>query len=160
MHVSQREKEWQKKDIYYNRYLAIRYITAVFFFANFWWLITLSMGKSLVAVVPLLLLILSGPAIWEQKEKFHNSQNTIRKTELYYLIQTLANVAFSFCYFTPLFRQLYPFLNQNGDEYLLTILLVGILLAGFALQRAVKIAKDEDRYYLTIMRYQKKTTSH
>lgn len=85
MAKAESKKEFKEKSLYYNRYFSLRYLTAGYFFVNFWWLIALAMGGSEVVLLPLALLLLCVPAIWEQKQKFDQREdNELPQTKHYF----------------------------------------------------------------------------
>ncbi|MEG3033149.1 MAG: hypothetical protein RR813_08035, partial [Enterococcus sp.] len=67
-------KKLSLKNMYFNRYLLVRYLSAIFFFSNLYWLIALLLVGSKLFFVPAILIISILPAVFEQ-EKLYNTPN-------------------------------------------------------------------------------------
>src|SRR5699024_12760599 len=64
--IEQNRKNLSIKTMYFNRYLLVRYISALFFFTNLYWFISLLLSDSSLYFLPLLLLIVLVISIAEQ----------------------------------------------------------------------------------------------
>ncbi|QVI35241.1 sugar transporter [Lacticaseibacillus chiayiensis] len=138
----------------FNRFLGIRYITAVCFFANLWW--SVIAGNLWSKWLPVGLMMLAIPVIYEQIKLFGTPTHYLPYTTLYFWCQTGVNIGLSILIVTPLFNQLYPFVRDtnNNRGIVLLILIIGIGLGGWSLHRLHLIKRDKDRFYGRLMAYQ------
>ncbi|MCZ3622014.1 hypothetical protein [Lactobacillus mulieris] len=148
MAKAESKKEFKEKSLYYNRYFSLRYLTAGYFFVNFWWLIVLAMGGSEVVLLPLALLLLCIPAIWEQKKKFDQREgNELPQTKHYYLFQVVINILLGICYFTSAFSFFYPFVDSAAFSFLFMLLLLGLAIGIWSLHHISQIERNEDKFF-------------
>ncbi|MBL5766405.1 hypothetical protein MXL46_07650 [Heyndrickxia sporothermodurans] len=154
--LEKNRKELSIKSMYFNRYLLVRYVSALFFFTNLYWLISLLMSDSPLYFFPLILMIVLLFSIVEQVKMFGNHTNNAKYTKYSFTILFSANVLLiPFC-FSSYFTQLYPFfLNQEKSKILASVILMtGILLTAFILYRLKRIEHNEDRHYQRIKKYE------
>lgn len=156
--LEKNKKEQSLKAMYYNRYLLVRYVTAIFFFTNIYWLISLVISDSSLYFVPLTLIIILILSVAEQVKIYSSPTNNAIYTKFCFITLLFTNVLLLLptC-FSSSFAQLYPFLvNQNKSKILiLVILITGILLIAFIIYRLNKIKHDEDKHYQRIKEYEK-----
>lgn len=151
------KKKLSLKVMSYNRFLMIRYTTALFFFSNLYWLVFLLYQKSSGFIIPLLLLGSSLLPIVEQVKLYREPTSNAPLTKKYYQIQLGANFVLITTSLTPIFKELFFFMNQDKDGRLSTIfiLLVGIILSLIMLQRLTKIQQNQDKQYDRVKKYEK-----
>lgn len=151
------KKQLSLKNMYFNRYLGIRYLTAGFFFMNLNWLVFLMLAGSSWLAVPLALLLVTVPAVWEQFKLYGQHKNTVPWTKFYFGLQFLVNGLLAITAFFSSFQYLFPFMNQGiqGRTLILVVVLSGMALCGFVEVRLKKISTDHDRHYLRIKQYEK-----
>ncbi|XJZ26720.1 hypothetical protein ACF5W4_15440 [Bacillota bacterium Lsc_1132] len=150
-------KEQSIKSMYFNRYLLVRYVTALFFFTNIYWLISLLMSDSSLYFIPLILIIFLLISIAEQVKIYSSHTNNAIYTKYCFIALLFANVSFILpTYFSATFAQLYPFLvNQDKTKiFVLTILITGILLSVLILYRLYQIKNNKDNHYALIKKYE------
>jgi len=145
--------------MYFNRYLLVRYVTALFFFSNFYWMISLLFyRKNIFVVLPLILMIMMGVSIAEQIKIFHNHSNNVPYTKWCYILMIIAEI---FLILTSsssrAFSLLYPFMKDGmrSRSIIITILFNSILLCTFILHRLQLIRNNEDKQYQRIKEYEK-----
>lgn len=152
------QKNQMLKSMYYNRYLLVRYVTAIFFFTNVYWLISLVMSHSPLYLLPLALIIVVILSVAEQVKIYSSPTNHAKYTKFCFMTLFFANAMLLLpsC-FSSSFVQLYPFLvNQNKSKALiLTVLIAGLLLSAFILRRLYQIKHDEDKHFQRIKEYEK-----
>ncbi|AEO99910.1 hypothetical protein [Heyndrickxia coagulans] len=152
------QKNQMLKSMYYNRYLLVRYVTAIFFFTNVYWLISLVVSHSLLYLLPLALIIVVILSVAEQVKIYSSPTNHAKYTKFCFMTLLIANVILLLpsC-FSSSFAHLYPFLiNQNKSKVLiLAVLIAGIFLSAFILYRLYQITHDEDKHFQRIMEYEK-----
>ncbi|EAE0774280.1 hypothetical protein AUZ40_15495 [Listeria monocytogenes] len=158
----EQQKKMAEKNFRFNRILFLRYVLAVFFFANLYWLLAAMASNALLLILPLALLVLAISAIGEYVRLYgsHSEQiaEKLRWTRLFYLCQLTMNLLLcAVCFFSPLFSFVFPFLdNTLHNRGILTLWLsVGLTLAALCLQRVNKIRRKKDTYYGYIKEYQK-----
>lgn len=155
--IEQERKQFSLKNMYFNRYLIIRYLTALFFFINFYWLICLLLAKSFGALIPSVLLIGIVPIIAEQYHLYQKHQNIAPCTKKYIFIQGIVNLCLSIIIFTPFFSNLFPFMRdtQSGRAIILLLIVSGIFLCAFAYWRLEQISNNQDKHFSRIQKYEK-----
>lgn len=155
--IENNRKKFSVNSMYFNRYLLVRYVSALFFFTNMYWLISLLMSDSSLYFIPLVLMIVLLSSIVEQVKMYSKHTNNANYTKNSFIIFLFTNVVLILptC-FSPSFTQLYPFfLNQEKSKILvLSILITGILLSALILYRLYQIKHDEDKHYARIKKYE------
>ncbi|API92142.1 MULTISPECIES: hypothetical protein [Virgibacillus] len=155
--MEQNRKKLSIKSMYFNRYLLIRYVSALFFFTHLYWLISMFMSGSTLFFIPLMLIIALVISIAEQVKIYSNHTNNAKRTKYCFIMLLLTNVTLilSVC-FSSIFTHLYPFLfNQDKTRILvLVILFIGILLSVFVLYRLNQIKHNEDKHFKRIKQYE------
>lgn len=156
--IEQNRKEFSIQSMYFNRYLLVRYISALFFFTNLYWMISLLISNSSLYIIPLILMSGLLFSIAEQVKIYSNHTNDAKYTKYSYVMLIFTNIVLIIltC-FSSTFTQLYPFLlNQEKSKILvLIILVVGILLCTLILYRLNKIKHNDDKHYERIRNYEK-----
>lgn len=146
------------KTMYFNRYLLIRYILALFFFTNLYWFLSLLLSDSSLFFIPALLLIFIIISTVEQTKILNNHTNNAVYTKNCFKLLFFTNICLIFTvYFDFTFQRLYPFLVDKiaSKVSVLFVLLAGILLCFFTLQRLYKIKNNKDKQYKRIKEYEK-----
>lgn len=150
-------KKLSVKTMYFNRYLLVRYVSALFFFTNLYWLISLVMSDSSLFVIPLFVLVGYVVGAAEQVKIYSNHMNNAKYTTYCFTFQLMINIVLLLptC-FSSTFIKLYPFLidHEQSKLFVLTILVTGILFSVFILKRLDKIKHNEDKHYQRIMEYE------
>ncbi|HHX70554.1 MAG TPA: hypothetical protein GX708_21190, partial [Gallicola sp.] len=85
--IDKKGKELSLKNMYFNRYLIVRYTVALFFFINLYWLLSLLLTKSFMAILPCMLILLLILVIFEHAKLYSNHTNKLPRTKLYFKIQ-------------------------------------------------------------------------
>ncbi|AYW47963.1 hypothetical protein C7K38_06060 [Tetragenococcus osmophilus] len=155
--IEENKKNFSIKSMYFNRYLLVRYIIALFFFTNIYWLISLLMSSSLLFFIPLSLMLILLSSVAEQIKILNNHTNQAANTKYCFTVLLITNVLLMFLSsFSTTFTHLYPFLiNQMKSQILvLSILAIGVLLSGIILYRLHQIKNNEDRHYHRIKQYE------
>ncbi|MFD1067627.1 hypothetical protein [Oceanobacillus locisalsi] len=155
--IEKNKKKLSIKSMYFNRYLLVRYVSALFFFTNVYWLTSLLMSDSPLFFIPLLLIIAVLCSVVEQVKILSHHTNQATYTKYSFSTLFIANVLLMImtC-FSSSFTQLYPFLvNQTSSQILvLGVLGIGVVLSGFILYRLYLIRHDEDKHYSRIKKYE------
>lgn len=73
----------------FNRFLKFRYISALFLFFNFYWLILSLSSIKLSIVFPIVILISFIPEIIEQTQKYWNPTNILKLTKFTFFYNSL-----------------------------------------------------------------------
>lgn len=150
-------KKFSVKSMYFNRYLLVRYASALFFFTNLYWLISLLMSDSTLYFIPLMLIIVLLFSVVEQVKMYSDHTNNAKYTKYCFGILFFTNVVLILLTrFSSSFTQLYPFLlNQEKSKmFILAILITGTLLSVLILYRLYQIKHDEDKHYERIKQYE------
>ena len=151
------------KSMYFNRYLLVRYVTALFFFANLYWMIFLAMGKSSWLYLPLSLIGILLMGIAEQVKIYSRHTNNAKYTRFCYIAMIIANgILIAPTCIPSSFVQLYPFLANKPQSRIVAvaILIIGILLSILMLYRLNQIRHNADKQYQRIKEYEKAVNFH
>ncbi|MFX3628998.1 MAG: hypothetical protein ACE3JR_06620 [Ectobacillus sp.] len=150
-------KELSLKSMYFNRYLLVRYVTALFFFTNLYWLISLLLSHSSLYFIPLVLLSLLLISTAEQVKIYSHHVSNTKYTGYSFMGLLLASGILIFMtFFSSSFAQLYPFLvvQEKSKIAVLTVLFAGVLLNLLVLYRLNQIRHNEDKHYKRIKKYE------
>ena len=154
--IEERRKENAIKTLFYNRYFAIRYISATYLFINLYWSVALYMTQDYLAMlVPVAMLIFAGLTMWEQFKMFTRNQEQAKITYRFYQTVIGVNSILILVTLTGQIGFLFPFL-QDSQQSILALLLVqgvGILLAVWILSKLNPINKNADKQYLRLKQY-------
>ncbi|WEV60740.1 hypothetical protein OZX68_00335 [Streptococcaceae bacterium ESL0729] len=164
MKRSEREKKKQEftmKNMYFNRFMLIRYATALFFFSNLYWAIFALGTRSVLALIPVFLLILSIPVLFEHVNLYGNHTNLLPATKRYYLLQVIMNLVSLALIPSSIFGQVFSFVKNTQEARIFTasILALGILIGALILLKLKKISLNEDRQFIRIKRYEEIMTT-
>lgn len=155
--VERNRKEFSIKTMYFNRYFLVRYVSALFFFTNLYWLITLLLSDSSLYIIPLALNIILIFSVAEQVKIYSKHTNNAKYTKYCFTVLLFTNVVLIIptC-FSSSFSQLYPFfVNQAKSQILvLSILAIGTLLSLLILYRLYQIKHNEDKHFERIKKYE------
>lgn len=143
-------------NLYYNRFLAIRYSTAFFLFLNLYWSVFLLGSFSIAGILPVALFLLGALTAFEQVKLYRNHDNRLPYANVFFSAVFIASVFLMIVVNTLLFHFFFPFF-KNTQQVLNTIMLVlsACLLISFLIIRKIKkILRNEDRLYQKIQAYQ------
>lgn len=154
--LEKRRKETGLKSMYFNRFLLIRYITAVMFFTNVYWFISLMISNSIWSLVPGVNLLVIIIATFEQFAMVNAPINDAKKTSFAYKYLLIASILIGMNAFTPLFNKLFPFLNNSikSSYLILGVNIIGIILCMISIIRLKKIKNCTDKQFKYIKRYE------
>ncbi|ESU31923.1 hypothetical protein G3A_14000 [Bacillus sp. 17376] len=155
--VEKHRKEMSLKSMYFNRYLLVRYVTALFFFTNVYWLISLLMSDSSLYFIPLALLIILLFGTAEQVKLYSHHVSNTKYTRYSFIAMLVAGgILILMTFFSSSFAQLYPFLvaQEQSKIVVLSVLLLGVLLNLLVLYRLNQIRHNEDKHYERIKKYE------
>lgn len=134
------------RSIHFNRFLAFRYITAVFFFINLYWSILSFSILSLWIILPVMLLLIDIAIIIEQTKKYWHPSNDLFLTKIGYSVQIFSNLLGITMILFGQQQLLFPFVNNEGRGLLLLVLTIGFLIGGFVEWRVWQIEHNKDAY--------------
>lgn len=149
-------KENGIKNMYYTRYFLIRYVVAFFFFANLYWVLMIFLSKPTISIIiPSLLASLGAVCMWEQSRMYTKEQKPAVKTHFYFVTILVVNSLLLVVTFLDQFQYFYPFLavNETAKTLLISILLIGNVIAAWMLVKLNRINQKTDRQYSRIKRY-------
>lgn len=143
-------------NLYFNRFLAIRYSTAFFLFLNLYWTIFLLGSLSVTAIFPFILFIMGGFTAFEQIKLYRNHSNRLPYANLFYRALLIIHIISMVAIYTPLYHVFFPFLKHSQDAlYMLTVLCVtNLLIVLLILKKLNKIQRNEDKHYQRIRAYE------
>lgn len=152
--IDKNSKALSLQSMRFNRFLGIRYATALFFFVNLYWLIL--MHTTWIELIPGLLMVVALPSIYEQLKLFGQHSNRLPFTIFYFRFQTAVNVALSISVVTPVFKTLFTFVNDtnNNRGAVMLLLLIGLGLSVLMLRKLTLIQHNKDKFYYRLSAYQ------
>lgn len=149
------KRDLSRKNFRFARFMMLRYAMAFFFFTNlYWFAILLEGGTGFAFALPLGLLVLSVPAIYEQMRLYGDKSNDLTQrleyNRYYYWGQIAVNLGMLGVLASgALFHSFFPIFNgQLTTRLILGILpLLGLLLARVCLTRIHNIKNNTDKFY-------------
>ncbi|MWN90639.1 hypothetical protein GQ597_07995 [Gilliamella sp. Pra-s65] len=143
-------------NLYFNRFLMIRYTTAFFLFLNLYWATFLMGSLSMVAILPLVLFVLGILTTWEQIKLYRNHCNKLPYARLFYRVLAVVFIALMITLYTPLYQLFYPFLKQTQDvlNVLLVLLTVSLIITLLMLKKLNNIQHNRDQHFKRIQAYE------
>lgn len=159
--IKKHEKELALRNFRFNRFLFIRYALAFSVIANLYWLFMNLFTQVSSIILPGVMVVLGGMAAFEYLRLYWTHDNTLKLSKIYFQTQIVVNILLFFVTFNETaFSYLYPFLGVSNQAILLVyiILGVGLVVAGVSLFKVLRIAKNKDKKYQYIQRYEKYTS--
>lgn len=163
--INQTSIETQKKlsslkNLYFNRYLMVRYFLAVFVFSNFYW--ALYTQGHWIMVLPCILLILAIKPCFDVIRSYGETSIDMKWSTIYFRAQLGVNIVVAILMWTGMFHDLFPFLSDILPSQILAsmILLGGVIMALCCVKRLDKIERNEDKQYQRILQYEKALKLH
>lgn len=163
--INQTSIETQKKlsslkNLYFNRYLMVRYFLAVFVFSNFYW--ALYTQGHWIMVLPCILLILAIKPCFDVIRSYGETSIDMKWSTIYFRAQLGVNIVAAILMWTGMFHDLFPFLSDILPSQILVsmILLGGVIMALCCVKRLDKIERNEDKQYQRILQYEKALKLH
>lgn len=154
------KKEFEKnknktsiRSMYFNRFLLIRYLTAGYFFANMYWFILLAGYHKPAAIIPALLLIGSIFVIVEQVKKYYDRGNDVPHAFRYYWVQLFVNLILIGISYTPMFSAIFPFVRPSGVNFMVSVLLIGVIGCLVLERKIYNISNGKDKSLSRIKDY-------
>ena len=154
--LEERRKENAIKTLFYNRYFAIRYISAAYLFVNLYWAAVLYMTQDYLAmIIPVVMLAFAALTMWEQFKMFSRNQEQAKVTYRFYQTVIGVNSLLAVITLTGQIGFLFPFLLNNHQSMIVLLFIqgVGILLAVLVLSKLNRINKNVDKQYLRLKQY-------
>jgi hypothetical protein len=143
-------------NLYFNRFLAIRYSTAFFLFINLYWFVFLGGSLSIVAFLPLSILVLAILTMYEQIKLYRIHNNRLPYAKALYSALSVICIVLLISVNTSLFHLFFPFFKNT--QYVLNsvmVVLTASLLINFLLLKKIKkIELNKDKSFQRIQAYQ------
>ncbi|WP_048000545.1 hypothetical protein [Lactiplantibacillus herbarum] len=137
----------------FNRFLLFRYVTAIIFFVNLYWLVLLAGLGRVMWLLPALLMVMAGTVMFEQAGKYWHPTNQLTLTKWYYGIQLSVNLALMVLVVSGQLSLVYPFLTNQAAVWLVIFLAVGTAICGLLERRIYLVEHDRDRYLQHIKQF-------
>lgn len=143
-------------NLYFNRFLAVRYSTALFLFLNLYWLVFLLGSLSFMAILPAMIFILGTLASFEQIKLYRQHQNRLPFAKLFYQTIFISYCMVTITVYSSLFHLFFPFLKVAPTTLTtIFVLLLGCLtISLLMLYKLKKIERNKDKHYQRILAYQ------
>lgn len=148
-------KKTSLKNMYFNRFLLIRYLLAIFVFSNFYWSIFSS--GTFISIIPIMLLLLSCLAAYEMFKVLGQKDPIIHWTHLFFKLQMIVCGVGMIVLITFPVSEIIPFLTNTSLAQLIGFILFG---SGFFMcllvrKRLHQIELKSDKQYQRIQYYEK-----
>ncbi|WJP97368.1 hypothetical protein [Macrococcus bovicus] len=156
--LEKNKKETSIKSMYFNRYLGVRYTLALFFFCNLYWLLSSALSSSMSLLLPAVNIVLAVLAMYEQVRIFSSHTSDAPAARRAFRVIGAVNVLVITLLFIPgMFEWCYPFINATMTNRLIVaaVLLAGLLLTLYTLQKLTRIRQQHDKQYHRIKQYEK-----
>ncbi|KHD46093.1 hypothetical protein ACVRZD_02080 [Streptococcus hongkongensis] len=144
------------KTMYYTRYFLVRYVVTFFFFINLYWAVSLYLLHTLASIIlPILLGLFAGVAMWEQYQMFTTEQPKAKYSKAFFKTIIAVNGCLGLLTLAGQSRVLFPFFNETFSTrlFIVGILIIGALLSFWMLVKISRIDANKDRQYVRINRY-------
>lgn len=154
--LEKKRQENAIKTLFYNRYLAIRYISAIYLFVNLYWAAVLYLTQDYLAmIVPVAMIVFAGLTMWEQFKMFTRNQGQAKTTERFYQTIIVVNILLALITVTRQTGFLFPFLLDNNQTViaLLSAQGIGALIALWILSKLRRINNNVDKQYIRLKHY-------
>ncbi|MFC3928889.1 hypothetical protein ACVR05_02840 [Streptococcus caprae] len=152
-----RRRESAITNMYYNRYLVVRYATALLLFINlYWFLMLFTEGAPLyLFILPLSLLIGAALTMWEMALMNTRDQREAKMATIFYKMIIVVNVLLVLLSVLGHYTTFFPLLKQSLSSLLAVLILqlCGILLSIGILSRLRQIRCKSDKQYKRIQTY-------
>ena len=149
-----------RKNFRYNRYMALRYALALFFFTNLYWFFLTREGM-LAWIIPASLILLGVPAAVEHV-KLHGDESEeinkqLRFNQLYHYFQTAVNLVMLIIVITKVgYVAMFPFLTTviHARIMIATVLVIGALFSLLCIRRTIHIKSNTDKHYKRVKEFE------
>ncbi|MFT4245519.1 MAG: hypothetical protein QM571_03220 [Micrococcaceae bacterium] len=151
------QKEAGLKNMYFNRYLLVRYVVAALFFANLYWMLFASLAGTTWAIIPFALIIFTVLVLAEQVRIYNKHTNIVPRLKAYSYIQLGVNICLLPTVATSMFTSFFPFAanDATGKRFILILLMLGIFLCGILVRKVYLIQTNQDKQFFRIKEYKK-----
>jgi len=150
------QKKISLTNLYFNRFLAVRYTTAFFLFLNLYWAIFLLGSLSITAILPCFLFALSLFTALEQIKLYRNHCNKLPYAYFFYGALLASSILLLITLYSPLYYLFYPFLKNTQDvlNILTVLLMVSLFVSFLMLKKLNKIKRNQDKHFERIQAYE------
>lgn len=155
--LEEKRKLMTLNSMYFNRFLLVRYITAIMFFSNLYWLFSLILSHVVWWIIPCTNLLIMIKAVYEQFSMNGTVVDESPRTEFLFKFIAIINLLVIIIVIpTPLFNQLFPFLKNNIESrgFIGIIILIGLTLCAISIKRLQKIKYRADKQLQRIKQYE------
>lgn len=157
LQYEQRRKNTSLQNMHFNRFLLIRYVSALFFFINMYGCLLLGFSRSIGILLPASLLIFQLASIWEQMKLFSTPKSQANLTKYFYFAQLCSSLFMLIIIFTPIYPIFFTFLNPSLQVKLVVsgFTIVLCLIAMRMIFKIQQIENRQDKQYQRILAYEK-----
>ena len=148
-------KKDSMKFMFFNRFWVLRYSIAIFFFANFYWMVTAWASKSLSLIIPLVMMFFALAVAIELTSKLHTNKSELPLTKAFYLTQLGLNLLLVITCLTPLYDNVFPFLKNSGQLFVELICAIGAILCLLSLAKIKQLVAGTDRQFKIMKMFEK-----
>lgn len=144
-------------NLYFNRFLLIRYATAFFLFLMLYWSVFLVSTFSVVAMLPVTLFVLSALVALEQVKLYRNHSNQLPYARYFYWTSFISCLILLGCVYTSFYSVFFPFLvsTQSVKNLVAILVMVSLILSILVLIKLHNIKLDRDKHFSRVKAYEK-----
>ena len=156
--LEEKRKLMSLNTMYFNRFLLVRYMTAVMFFSNLYWFFSLILSNVIWWIIPCTNLLIMIKAIYEQFSMNGSVVDEAPNTMFLFKFISIINLILLIIVIpTQLFNELFPFLRDSIEsrKFIGIIIFSGLILCTIVLKRLQKIKYRADRQLQRIKQYEK-----
>ncbi|MCF0259231.1 MAG: hypothetical protein HUJ54_05170 [Erysipelotrichaceae bacterium] len=148
------------KSMYFNRFLMVRYMLALFFFSNFFW--TLFSWGNPIGYFGAFMTAFGLLPMYETFKMYGQTKPVYKFTKLYFWVQWVTTMIMMVLCFTSC-KFIFPFLNMDNSASRPTafvISAIGFVCATLVVRRLNQIDKGTDKQYKRIQYFETKYRLH
>ncbi len=151
------KEEMIRKNLRFNRYLLLRYVLALFFFSNLYWLLNQLLRPSLLILLPILLILMAMVASAEQFRLYGQTQEQLQFTQFFLRFQLVIQLGLTIFVWTDWFTVVFPIFEANftARGVVFSLLSFGIVLSLMSLKRIRAIYGRKDKAYQRLLQLEK-----
>lgn len=156
--LDKQRKKQSLLSFYFNRFIFVRYISALFFFTLLYWLLALYVLKTSLLIIPLVMILIMIPSIYEQFSLYSEPINNAKKTVFAYRVYVMIIAAILMATLLDVYYlDLFPFLaNTEGARIFISCLLFVYLVLGLLVLYKLNLIKNNrDKHYQRIKQYER-----
>jgi ABC superfamily ATP binding cassette transporter permease subunit len=146
-------KENTLNSLMMSRYMSLKYLTAILFFMNFYWILnSVATSTGLYVIVPILSVIIIFIGFINQYNGYKGEIIDVKKSLNCYIYLFFVSILMLIISVLN-YKVLFPFLGNK--KFAMTISVIQLILSFFAIIKSYKIQNNKDNIYKLIINFNK-----